>query len=56
MVYIDVSTNKVIVHMIPHTHCDPGWLITFEAYYETKVKAILTSLLVIIPHLTMYFY
>jgi alpha-mannosidase len=31
--------------MIAHSHCDPGWLNTFEGYYLQEVKTILDSIL-----------
>ncbi|KAL6080566.1 Alpha-mannosidase 2 [Balamuthia mandrillaris] len=31
------------VYMIPHSHCDPGWLLTFEQYHQQQVATILTN-------------
>jgi alpha-mannosidase II len=33
------------VHVIPHSHCDPGWLDTFEGYFRKDVNHILTNVL-----------
>lgn len=30
-------------HIIAHSHCDPGWLESFEGYYSTQVHGILSS-------------
>lgn len=35
--------NAVVIHVVPHSHCDPGWLDTFEDYYMKKVKNILDN-------------
>ena len=32
-----------IVHIIPHSHEDPGWLLTSDQYYEQRSKAIITN-------------
>ena len=38
---IDAPADHVVMHIIAHTHCDPGWLQTFEDYYRSSVKQIL---------------
>jgi len=37
------KTNKLTVHIIPHSHCDPGWLQTYEDYYRNYVSRILSG-------------
>ena len=38
-----VAGETLMVHIIPHSHCDPGWLDTFEQYYRRDVSRILTG-------------
>jgi hypothetical protein len=40
-----VSQDTLYVHIIPHSHCDPGWLDTFEGYFRHDVNRILTNVL-----------
>jgi alpha-mannosidase II len=37
------SLEIIEAHLIPHSHCDPGWLQTYEGYYHSKVSHILTN-------------
>eukprot|EP00347_Sterkiella_histriomuscorum_P014208 403361757 len=37
--------KKILIHAIPHTHLDAGWLETFENYYVNNVSPILDSLI-----------
>ena len=41
-----MDPNKIIeVFVVPHSHCDPGWKLTWEQYYESRVKHILRSVI-----------
>lgn len=37
------ASNPLYIHVIPHSHCDPGWLKTYFEYYSGHVNRILTG-------------
>ncbi|CDW79486.1 glycosyl hydrolases family 38 protein [Stylonychia lemnae] len=37
--------SKLVIHIIPHSHTDPGWLNTPENYYKASVIPILNSVM-----------
>lgn len=40
-----LSLQLLTAHIIAHSHCDPGWLNTFEGYYNSEVRTILDAVL-----------
>ncbi|CAG9321689.1 MAN2A2_4 [Blepharisma stoltei] len=45
---IQVLAEGLELYLIPHSHCDSGWLETFDKYYELKVKNILRNVVTLL--------
>ncbi len=37
------AEHPLTVYVIPHSHCDPGWLKTFDQYFQSQTKSIITT-------------
>lgn len=37
--------EPMTIYVIPHSHCDPGWLKTFDQYFQQQTKEILTTVI-----------
>eukprot|EP01091_Cochliopodium_minus_P016677 TRINITY_DN631_c5_g1_i2.p1 TRINITY_DN631_c5_g1~~TRINITY_DN631_c5_g1_i2.p1 ORF type:complete len:923 (-),score=206.34 TRINITY_DN631_c5_g1_i2:268-3036(-) len=43
LIFYSFDATKNIFHIIPHSHCDAGFVKTFDEYYEEEVRFILSS-------------
>ena len=41
----NLSGQEIEIYLVPHTHLDPGWIETFEDYYNKKVRVILLNVI-----------
>ncbi|UJR31177.1 hypothetical protein I4U23_018684 [Adineta vaga] len=42
------SSKKLKVILMPHSHCDPGWIHTFEGYFTQATKYIIDTIITIL--------
>ena len=35
--------QRILMHVVPHTHLDAGWIETIDVYMKQKVNTILRS-------------
>ncbi|CAF2556746.1 unnamed protein product [Rotaria sp. Silwood2] len=42
------SNNKLKIILMPHSHCDPGWIHTFEGYFQHATKYIIDNVITIL--------
>lgn len=39
----DFDKGPIRIFIVPHSHTDPGWIVTFEEYYRNDVFDILNN-------------
>ncbi|CAF3343113.1 unnamed protein product [Rotaria socialis] len=48
------SNNKLKIVLMPHSHCDPGWIHTFEEYFTQATKHIINTVIAILDTNSKY--
>ena len=39
------TSDLITLHLVPHSHCDPGWLLTADEYFTTQVHSIIDTVI-----------
>ena len=37
--------HPLTIYVVPHSHCDPGWIKTFDEYFQSQTKYILSTVI-----------
>ena len=48
-----VTGDQLTIHLVTHTHDDPGWLITVDQYYVQEVEWIFYTMIPVLADNTM---
>lgn len=40
-----INGRKITVHLVAHSHLDPGWILSIKEYYIQKVKPMLDNII-----------
>ncbi|CAF1220807.1 unnamed protein product [Rotaria sordida] len=48
------SNNKLKIILMPHSHCDPGWLNTYEQYFAYSARRILNTMITMLDKNSKY--
>ena len=40
---VEAKEGPIEIIVLPHSHCDPGWIKTFDDYFQSQTRHILDS-------------
>lgn len=53
---VDAEQHPLTVFVVPHSHCDPGWIQTFDAYFQSQGMYRTKSVVFVFVLLVEYIY